>query len=132
MRKSVLVALALAILATVLGAPESSAAKNPPKPAVAAKAKPVVKPPAKAKPVKVTGKLYRGTVKEVYPEDLMFALRPSRSKLPYAVHVLNTTKIVSSSGRKITFEQLTPGQRISVRGSRRGTTIQATSITVEG
>ena len=133
--------LALALLAG--GNLIASAATTPAKPAaktqVKAPTKTAPKPTAKTpapKPApapRASGTLYRGTVKEVYAEDLMFAFKTGPGKLPYAVQILPSTRIVFASGAPATFEALASGQRVSVRGKLRSrTVIQAAAITVGG
>lgn len=120
-----------AVVARAATAPAKPAAKTQ----VKASAKAVTKnAPVPPKPTpKATGTLYRGTVKEAYAEDLMFALKTGPGKLPYAVQVLPTTRIVSASGEPMAFEALAAGQRVSVRGKLRSrTVIQAATITVGG
>lgn len=114
--------------------PTQQPAKTPVKASVKTPAKPVAKAPAPPKPAqKTVSSLYRGTVKEVYPEDLMFALKTGPGKLPYAIRLLPTTRIVSASGAPLSFEALAAGQRVSVRGKLRSrTVIQATTVTVGG
>lgn len=128
--------LALALAFEAGGSAIALAAKAPAKPAAKAPTRAAAKIPPKptAKPAqKAAGTLHRGTVKEVYPEDLMFALRIGPGKLPYAVQILPTTQIVSASGDPLAFEELSAGQRVSVRGKLvRRTTIQAIRITVGG
>lgn len=123
-----------AIVARTATAPAKPAAKVQAKASVKTPAKPVAQAPAPAKPApKAVGTLYRGTVKEVYAEDRMFALTTGPGKLPYAVRVLATTRIVSASGEALAFEALAAGQRVRVRGKLRSrTVIQATTITVGG
>lgn len=112
----------------VLAAPIKTTSKVTPK----TPAKPVAKAPTKSAP-KAVGTLYRGTVKELYPNDFMFALRIGPGKLPYAIKVLPTTQVVSISGEALAFERLSAGQRVSVRGKFIGrSVIQANRITVEG
>lgn len=136
-----LLALGLAFTATsqiaaasLAKTPTQQPAKAPVKASVKTQAKPVAKAPAPPKSApKTVGSLYRGTVKEVYSEDSMFALRIGPGKLPYAVQILPTTQIVSASGEPLAFEELSAGQRVSVRGKLRSrTVIQANRITVGG
>ncbi|MBI2625872.1 hypothetical protein HYW68_02390 [Candidatus Parcubacteria bacterium] len=90
-------------------------------------------PQPKTPAPKAVGTLYRGTVKEVYSGEFMFALRIGPGKLPYGVKILPTTQIVSAAGGALAFERLSAGQRVSVRGKLIGrSVIQANRITVEG
>lgn len=142
MRKIAVFLLALALafeaggsaIALAAKAPAKPAAKTPARAAAKIPTKPTAKAPTLKKPApKAVGTLYRGTVKEVYGDDSMFALRIGPGKLPYAVQVLATTQIVSASGEPLAFEELSPGQRVSVRGKLRSrTVIQANRITVGG